>query len=614
VRLSAIGGLEQLDGPGNSRYLEVAAHLLTDPEIDVRLRVLPALLAADDPVRRAAGRAELLALLHAPDPHTRARALGVVGRAPPGLASAGQAGASAYLPEVVRLLADGADEVRLAAALVLEQQIDDRQPGAQTPLGAANREALRTSIPALLRDPLERARVAGVTVLGRLSMEGGPDVANLQERLVEALVDPSPEVRERAVEVLVRAGPRVVPEVREKLEAADPEMRKMAAVVVARIEPRRYASLIRGPILEEHLFAIYRNLECVAALAGCPGPAAPVLRRALGERNAALLDEVFYLLAAIQDPAAITTIAQSLRSPQPEVRANATEALESLTSPRAAALVGPLFEPELPCGPLLSPARQTWEILIPTPVAALRALLSPAEGSRSDAGDAWQRTMAAAVLAELSVSVDLGSDGEIAELLTTAQADADPGVRAEVRTAAARSARENGQRLQPDVPLSAVEKVIYLAQAPFFRGMTVEQLRVLAGVCEEEFTAAGAHLFSGGDPGGALYVVISGLVGIEQEKRSGSSAQLATVEAGSYLGESDFFDDNPRSHSAVAIRTTRTLRLRRAPLIALARQHPELSLELISVLGTRLREANDRIADLTRTHPRELHKLFDQFT
>jgi hypothetical protein len=32
------------------------------------------------------------------------------------------------------------------------------------------------------------------------------------------------------------------------------------------------------------------------------------------------------------------------------------------------------------------------------------------------------------------------------------------------------------------------------------------------------------------------------------------------------------------------------------------------------VLSARLREANDRIAELTRTHPRELHKLYDQLT
>ena len=175
------------------------------------------------------------------------------------------------------------------------------------------------------------------------------------------------------------AGRRAIPQVHEQLDAADPHLRKMAAVVLARIEPRKYAPLVRGPILNDNLLAIYRNLGCLQALAGCPGPAVAVLGRALRERNAALLDELFYLLATIQDPAAIKTIAHSLRSPQPEVRANATEALESLTAPQTAALVGPLFEPDLPSGPLLSLAKQTWDISIPTPAAALRLLLSDAE-------------------------------------------------------------------------------------------------------------------------------------------------------------------------------------------------------------------------------------------
>jgi CRP/FNR family cyclic AMP-dependent transcriptional regulator len=159
--------------------------------------------------------------------------------------------------------------------------------------------------------------------------------------------------------------------------------------------------------------------------------------------------------------------------------------------------------------------------------------------------------------------------------------------------------------------LSAIEKVIFLKEVPFFQSMTIEQLRVLANVCEEEFFPAGTCLFHEGDPGGVLFVVVSGRVGIEQEKRPGSFARLATVGAHSYLGEADFFDANLRGTSAIAVQDTLALRLSREPLIALAQRYPDLSLELIDVLSVRLREANERIAELTRTHPLELHKLYD---
>jgi hypothetical protein len=587
VRLAAIGGLEQMDGPRDRRFLAVAARLLTDPEIEVRLRVLPALVAADDPGQRTAGTGELQTLLNAADPHIRTRALSVVR----------QAGASGYLPEVMRSLADVADEVRLAAALAAERLVDDELP-------AGNREALLASVLTLLHDPIERARVAAVTVLGRLSKDSGADAAAVREQLVGGLADPSPEVRERTVEVLVSVGRRVVPQVSERLDNGDPHLRKMAAVTLARIEPHRYAPLVRRPILDDNLQAVYRNLSCVQALAGCPGPAAALLGRALRERNAALLDEIFYLLATIQDPPAVKTVAHSLRSSQPEARANAAEALESLTAPQTAALIAPLFEPDLLPGPLLSLAKRTWNIAIPTPMAAMRLLLS-------DASDPWQRTLAAAALAEVNASADPVSDAEVAELLSLARADADAGVRAEVRvTTAARAEGASGA----DAMLSAIPKVISLQEVPFFQGMTVEQLRILADVCEEEFFPAGTRLFNEGDPGGVLHVVVSGRVGIEQEKRKGSFARLATVEAHAYLGETDFFGNNRRSNSAIALLDTLTLQLRREPLIALARQHPDLSLELIHVLSVRLREANDRVAELTRTHPRELHKFFDQLT
>jgi len=159
--------------------------------------------------------------------------------------------------------------------------------------------------------------------------------------------------------------------------------------------------------------------------------------------------------------------------------------------------------------------------------------------------------------------------------------------------------------------LSNIEKVILLKEVPFFQGMTVEQLRVLASVCEEEFFSAETRLFTEGDPGGSLYVVVSGRVGIEQEKRKGFFARLATVEALYYFGETDFFDNNYRTTTAIAIQDTLTLRLRREPLIALARQYPDLSLELINVLSVRLRQANERIAELTRVLPQKLHELYD---
>ena len=586
VRLSAISGLEQIDGPRDARYLEFAAQLLSDPETEVRLRVLPALLAADDQNRRAAGAAELRALLKSAEPHTRAQAVQAIG----------QTGDFGFLLELVRSLTDSEDEVRLAAGLATEALVKGEQQ-------SDKRNTLLALALLLLCDPVEQARLSAVTVLSRLSNAGGPAASAARESLVSGLADSSQEVRQQAVEALVPAGRRSLRLVSEHLDADDLLLRKMTAIVLARIEPHKYASLVISSCLNDTLFSIYRNLCCLYNLDGCPGPATAILVYALQEQNTELVHEVFYLLSTIQNPMVSMTIEHSLRSDNAQARANAIEALESLTAPWVASLIGPLFEPDQPPGLAQALARQTWDLLIPSPVAALRHLLETSDG--------WQRVLIAAALAELSKTISPGTSEELNTLLRQVEADPDAGVRAELCAAPVRDAsQEEGQ--QRSRGLSQVERIVFLKGVPFFTGLSINQLHILSAVCDEEQFPLGTQIFDEGDPGGTFYIVTSGRVGIEQEKRKDSFARIATLDAPAYLGEAEFFDNNRHTTSALAIQDTGTLRLRRNPLIALARQHPDLSLELINVLSARLRQANERIVELTQVHPRELHKLYDQ--
>ena len=102
-------------------------------------------------------------------------------------------------------------------------------------------------------------------------------------------------------------------------------------------------------------------------------------------------------------------------------------------------------------------------------------------------------------------------------------------------------------------------------------------------------------------------------MGIDRKKRKGKVVRVATFGPQAHFGEVTLFDKGPRTASAVAIQDTLTLCLRQEPVMVLARQYPELLLELIHAINRRLREAYDHIVELTRSRPRQLHKLFDQF-
>jgi CRP-like cAMP-binding protein len=143
--------------------------------------------------------------------------------------------------------------------------------------------------------------------------------------------------------------------------------------------------------------------------------------------------------------------------------------------------------------------------------------------------------------------------------------------------------------------------------------MSIDQLKVLASICEDEFVSKGTVIFKEGEPGGVVYVVVNGRIGIERDdKQNDLVVRLATLEARSSFGEMNMFDNSPRSADAIAIEDSLLLKLRAEPFGALIRQQPDMSLELIKVLSMRIREANDQIARLTRSMPRQLQKLYDK--
>ncbi len=161
--------------------------------------------------------------------------------------------------------------------------------------------------------------------------------------------------------------------------------------------------------------------------------------------------------------------------------------------------------------------------------------------------------------------------------------------------------------------LSAIEKIIFLKQVPLFQKMTLDHLKVLAGICEEVSFDTGAILFEEGEQGGNLYIIVMGKVAIERSgRRKGKKTRIATIEANSYLGEMTLVDQTSRTATAVALQDTLTISIRREPFLTLAKQYPDIFLELINVLSQRLRVTTKQVASHTRSQPRELHRLFDE--
>ncbi len=160
--------------------------------------------------------------------------------------------------------------------------------------------------------------------------------------------------------------------------------------------------------------------------------------------------------------------------------------------------------------------------------------------------------------------------------------------------------------------LAPIERMLFLKEVPFFQHLAVDQLRILAAVCEEMGFDAEQRIIHQGEPGGTLYIIVAGKVGIEREADTGSVARVATLEAYNYFGEVSLFDGGAYGASAIALQPTKLLTLNRTPLVALIRQHLDLGLAILSELSQRLQQAHSRITELTRTQPGQLLQLFEE--
>ena len=104
-----------------------------------------------------------------------------------------------------------------------------------------------------------------------------------------------------------------------------------------------------------------------------------------------------------------------------------------------------------------------------------------------------------------------------------------------------------------------------LARIPFFAGLDSADLeRVAAGTRTRRFRR-GEVIFHAGDPGDALFIILTGEVKIALPSDEGDEAILATLHEGDVFGELAVLDGAPRSATATALVPTEPNRLEYVP-------------------------------------------------
>lgn len=127
-------------------------------------------------------------------------------------------------------------------------------------------------------------------------------------------------------------------------------------------------------------------------------------------------------------------------------------------------------------------------------------------------------------------------------------------------------------------------------------GPAASPLLGLAGTGRERSFERGEPIFHEGDPGSFVLIVETGLIEISVTSASGRRSVLAWVGPGEVLGEISALDGGPRSADAVATEPVTGRVIQRRDLLQQLSAEPQIALDLIASLCTRIRNASDGLA------------------
>ena len=134
-----------------------------------------------------------------------------------------------------------------------------------------------------------------------------------------------------------------------------------------------------------------------------------------------------------------------------------------------------------------------------------------------------------------------------------------------------------------------------LANIPFFQPLDDEERAEIAQTLEEVHFPAGHVVFEIGDPGDALYVIRTGQAEVFIKDDTGTRIVLELDGPDDFFGEIALLHPGPCTGTALVTREMDALRVDRDDLERILQHHPTMALDILEVVGVRLRDVNTRL-------------------
>ncbi|MDO8736992.1 MAG: Crp/Fnr family transcriptional regulator [Thermoleophilia bacterium] len=140
---------------------------------------------------------------------------------------------------------------------------------------------------------------------------------------------------------------------------------------------------------------------------------------------------------------------------------------------------------------------------------------------------------------------------------------------------------------------------MYLKQTPIFSHMSDEELDSIIPHIVKRRLKKNTVIFHENDPAMAFYLVKTGRVRIYKTGPESREQVLSILGDGQIFGDVPAFDGGPYPASAATMADSEIYLIRSEDFQALVRQHPDVALKIIKVLGQRLRQSMELVRDLS---------------
>ena len=150
--------------------------------------------------------------------------------------------------------------------------------------------------------------------------------------------------------------------------------------------------------------------------------------------------------------------------------------------------------------------------------------------------------------------------------------------------------------------MSLNEEVELLRNIPLFAKLEPSKLKLLAFTAERITYELDQNLFSQGDVGDAAYIIVEGAAKVIVDTPDGE-LEVAALGRNDFVGEIAILCDVPRTATVRASAKTVTLRITKDLFFRLVAEFPEMSVEIMRELASRLEQTTQQLREALAKKP-----------